>query len=98
MEHGKMKWVAGGAALAAFLGVFLFFFLRAPSASTDDATIEAHVIAVSAKVAGHVARVLVDDNQPVQAGDLLAELDPRDFQTRLDQAKGKVASDRAEAA
>jgi membrane fusion protein (multidrug efflux system) len=92
------KWAAGGAALAVVLGLGLYLVLRAPSESTDDAAVDAHVIPVSAKVAGHVARVLVDDNQQVKAGALLAELDPRDFQTRLDQAKGKVASDRAEAA
>ena len=92
------KWAAGGAALAVVLGFGLYLVLRAPSESTDDAAVDAHVIPVSAKVAGHVARVLVDDNQQVKAGALLAELDPRDFQTRLDQAKGKVASDRADSA
>ena len=92
------KKLAIGAALAALLAGGAYLLLRAPSASTDDASIEAHIIPVSAKVAGHAARVLVDDNQPVKAGDLLAELDPRDFQTRLDEARGKAASDRAEAA
>ena len=102
--HGKApgvepwKWAMGGAALVALAGAGLYFFLRAPSASTDDAFIEADVIPVSAKVAGHAARVLIEDNQQVKAGDIVVELDPRDFQTRLDQAKGKVASDRAEAA
>ena len=89
------KWAAGGAAAVAVLAVAAYLILAAPSASTDDAAIEAHVVPVSAKVAGHVARVLVEDNQQVKAGDVLAELDPRDFQTRLDQAKAKVASDRA---
>ncbi|HXT00559.1 MAG TPA: HlyD family secretion protein [Elusimicrobiota bacterium] len=92
------KKLAIGAALAAALAGGAYLLLRAPSAETDDAAIDAHIIPVSAKVAGHAARVLVDDNQDVKAGDLLAELDPRDFQTRVDQAKGKAASDRAEAA
>jgi membrane fusion protein (multidrug efflux system) len=92
------KWAAGGAVLAALIGGGLYLLLAAPSASTDDATIEGHVIPVSAMISGHVARVLIDDNQVVKAGDVLAEIDPRDFQTRLDQARGKVASDRAEAA
>ena len=103
-NHGRAqgvapwKWAAGGAGLVVLLGLVAYLILKAPSASTDDAAIEAHVIPVSAKVAGHALRVLVDDNQQVKAGQLLAELDPRDFQTRLDQAKGKVASDRAESA
>ncbi|MBI3565540.1 MAG: HlyD family secretion protein [Elusimicrobia bacterium] len=91
------KWAVVAAVLTA-AGVGGWLALRAPSVSTDDAFIEAHVIPVSSKVAGHVARVLVDDNQAVKAGDALAELDPRDFQTRLDAARGKVAADRAQAA
>jgi len=92
------KWAAGAGALTAAAALILYLVLRAPSASTDDAFVEAHVIPVSAMVSGHVVRVLVDDNQIVKAGAVLAEIDPRDFQTRLDQARGKVASDRAEAA
>ena len=92
------KWAAGGVALAALVGGGLYLLLAAPSVSTDDAMIEGHVIPVSAKISGHVARVLIDDNQVVKAGQVLAEIDPRDFQTRLDQAQAKVASDRAEAA
>ncbi len=92
------KWAAGGAVLAAVIGGGLYLLLAAPSVSTDDATIEGHVIPVSAKISGHVARVLIDDNQVVKSGDVLAEIDPSDFQTRVDSARGKVASDRAEAA
>lgn len=92
------KWAAGGAAVAAAIGLGLYWLLGTPTVSTDDAAIEAHVIPVSFKVAGHVARVLAEDNRQVKAGDVLAELDPRDFQTRLDQAKGKASADRAEAA
>ncbi len=92
------KWAAGGAAAAALLALGVWLLVKTPTASTDDAFIEAHVIPVSAKVAGHVAKVFVDDNQVVEAGAPLVELDARDFQTRVDQAKGKVASDRAEVA
>ncbi|MDE2142022.1 MAG: HlyD family secretion protein [Elusimicrobia bacterium] len=102
-RHGRTgvapwKWAAGGAAAAALLGLGGYVLFGPPSESTDDAAIEAHVIPVSAKVAGHVSRVLVDDNRLVKSGELLAELDSRDFQTRLDEAKGKVESDRASAA
>ncbi|MDD5304264.1 MAG: HlyD family secretion protein [Elusimicrobia bacterium] len=96
MKHGKIKYASAGT--AALLALAAFAATRPPSASTDDAFIEAHVIPVSAKISGHVARVLVDDNQVVKAGDVLAEIDARDIQTRLDSARGKAASDRAEAA
>ena len=64
--------------------------------STDDAFIDGHIIAISPRVSGHVALVHVTDNQRVAAGDLLVELDPRDFQARLDAAR--AALDAAEAA
>lgn len=58
--------------------------------STDDAFIEAHVIPVSPRVSGTVLRVLVNDNQVVKAGDLLVEIDPRDFEVRLEQARAAL--------
>ena len=53
---------------------------------------QAHVVAISPKVASLVSRVLVDDNQHVNKGDLLVELDPRDFETRLAQAKANLGA------
>jgi len=60
--------------------------------TTDDAQIESHVASVSARVSGQVARVLVQDNQRVQAGDVLVELDPRDFEVRLKSARADLAA------
>lgn len=55
--------------------------------STDDAYVETTTVSVSPKVAGEVVKVLVKDNQPVKAGDIVAVIDQRDYQVRLDQAK-----------
>lgn len=60
--------------------------------STDDAFIAGRIITVSPKVSGHVARVCVDDNQQVEAGELLLELYDADFKTELDAAAAKLAS------
>ena len=60
--------------------------------STDDAFIDGHIIYISPKVAGQVVRVAVNDNQEVNEGDLLFEIDPRDYQARLDQARGSLNS------
>ncbi len=65
--------------------------------ATDDAFIEAHVAPVSPKVQGHVLRVLVDDNRLVKKGDVLAELEPQDYQTKLDDARAAVAGAQASA-
>ncbi|GAA3059210.1 HlyD family secretion protein [Rhizobium viscosum] len=64
--------------------------------STDDAYVQADVVAIAPQVAGYIQTLLVNDNQPVKAGDVLATIDPRDFQAAVDQAKADVAE--AEAA
>jgi len=54
--------------------------------STDDAFIEGHATQISPKVSGYVQKIYIDDNQLVKAGDLLVEIDPRDYEARLAQA------------
>src|SRR6201987_1030552 len=63
--------------------------------TTDDAFVDVHTVSVAPKVAGHVAMVRVDDNQLVKKGDVLVEVDPRDFQVALAQAKANLARDKA---
>lgn len=60
--------------------------------STDDAFVDAHVVAIAPKVASYVGAVQVDDNQHVNKGDLLVELDARDFDARLAQARADLAA------
>ena len=79
----------GGAVLIALLvGLFLYYRDRE---STDDAQVDGHITAISSKVYGRVAEVLVNDNQEVKAGQILVKLDPRDYQAALDQAKAQLA-------
>lgn len=66
--------------------------------ATDDAYVQADYTAVAPKVSGHIAEVLVADNQTVQAGALLARIDDRDFRTALEQARADTASATAEIA
>ena len=63
--------------------------------STDDAYVKADSTIISPKVSGYIAQVLVGDNQPVKAGDLLARIDDRDFKAALDQAHADVAASEA---
>ena len=60
--------------------------------STDDAYVEGTISPVSAKVAGHIVELLVQDNQVVRRGDLLMRVDPRDFQAKRAQASAAVAT------
>jgi membrane fusion protein, multidrug efflux system len=64
--------------------------------TTDDAYVQADSTIVAPKISGYVSKVLVADNEPVKAGQLLAKIDDRDFQAALDEAHAAVAS--AEAA
>ena len=55
--------------------------------STDDAQIDGHVNSISARISGHVAKLNVTDNQYVQAGTVLVEIDPTDYQLAVDRAR-----------
>ncbi|MGA8654902.1 MAG: HlyD family secretion protein [Chthoniobacterales bacterium] len=73
-------------------GATAWYVNNAGYETTDDATIEAHVIQVSPKVAAHVKAVHFDDNYQVKRGDLLIELDPRDFEVSVASAGANLAS------
>ena len=60
--------------------------------STDDAYIKTDYTTIAPKVSGYVAEVMVGDNQPVKAGQILARIDDRDYRTALDQANADVAA------
>src|SRR6201993_3636075 len=59
--------------------------------STDDAQVDGHVNSVSARIAGHVVKLNVQDNQYVQAGTVLVEIDPADYQVAYERAKADFA-------
>jgi membrane fusion protein, multidrug efflux system len=63
--------------------------------ATDDAYVDAHSVLISPKVTGYIAAVPVEDNQPVKVGQVIARIDPRDYQTALDQARANVAAAQA---
>lgn len=59
---------------------------------TENAYVSGHVTPVSARIAGVVTRVLVEDNQVVKAGDVIAELDPADQRVKVEQIQAQIAS------
>ncbi len=67
------------------------------SEDTDDAQINGHLIQVSSRIAGHVIRVDVEENQMVKRGDPIVELDPKDFQVAVENAEAALASAKANA-
>jgi len=86
-----------GVGLAIVAVAALLWWLHARKfEETDDAQVDGYITAVSPRVAGTVARVLVEDNQTVKQGDLLVELDAADLEVAMAQARAAVAQ--AEAA
>ncbi len=74
----------------AVIGYFVWLIYFHPYESTDDAFIDARSFSVAAKISGYVADVPVSDNQHVDAGAVIAKIDPRDYQIALDQANGQI--------
>lgn len=63
--------------------------------STDDAFVEGHIVTVAPRVAGPVIKLNIEDNQEVKKGDLLLEIDPKDYEAKLNQSKAKLEEARA---
>lgn len=83
----------------AALGVAVLLYRHfAAWESTDDAEIDGYIYPVSARVSGYVTRVTVDDNQYVEAGTVLAQLDPEDYKVALANARATLVNDQANAA
>jgi membrane fusion protein (multidrug efflux system) len=79
------------------VGGGLFYWHSTFTESTDDAQVDGDLYQVSSRVTGQVIKVYVEDNQRVQAGDLLLEIDPKDYQVALEQAQANLASAQASA-
>jgi membrane fusion protein (multidrug efflux system) len=75
--------------VCAIVGLRYWLYARSHE-STDDAFIDGRIVQISPKVSGYVAKVYVKDNQQVKEGELIAELDARDFEVRLNQAQAAL--------
>jgi membrane fusion protein (multidrug efflux system) len=95
---GRRTVLYGGLGLLVAAGLVfavqtIFFYLH--HVETDDAQIEGHIDPVLARVAGYVADVMVSENQRVAAGQVLVRVDPRDFQSKVNQAQAALTSAQA---
>jgi membrane fusion protein (multidrug efflux system) len=92
----RAKYLAIAAVVLAIV-VVGFFWLRSGRVSTDDAQIEGHITQIATRVGGTVIAVHVNDNQIVEAGTVLAKIDPRDYQVAVDRARAELADAEANA-
>jgi membrane fusion protein (multidrug efflux system) len=93
---GRGRWLAL-AAVVVVGGILIYLWLTAGRVATDDAQIDGHITQVSARVGGTVTKVNVKENQYVEAGTVLVELDPGDYQVAVDRARAELADAQANA-
>lgn len=98
-RKGFRRWVFGALGAIALIAASSWWLYARQFESTDDAQIDGHLDAISARISGTVQYInpKVENNQYVEAGTLLLELDPNDYQAALDHAKGELATREGEA-
>jgi membrane fusion protein, multidrug efflux system len=95
-KRGRLWLIIGALAIALAGGLFLWRYFSSYEA-TDDAQVDVHLYPVSSRISGYVIEVNVGDNQWVDKGTVLAEIDPRDYQVAVDKARADLANAEATA-
>jgi membrane fusion protein (multidrug efflux system) len=91
-KKGKRRFIIIGVVAVLIVGALLFWWHSTYYEDTDDAQVDGHLIQISARVAGQVIKVNVEQNQFVQAGTLIAEIDPKDFEVAVQQDEASLES------
>src|SRR5580692_9557630 len=95
-KQRKFMVIAAIVAVVLVGGFFLWRYLSSYE-STDDAQADVHLYPVSARISGYVVKVNVDDNQWVEKGTVLVEIDPKDYEVAVAQARANLANAEATA-
>ena len=98
LNHPRTKAGFILAGLVILIAVFFLWRYLGSYESTDDAQIDGHVNSVSARVSGHVLKLNVQDNQYVEKGTVLVEIDPADYEVAVARARAEYADAQAQAA
>jgi membrane fusion protein (multidrug efflux system) len=92
----RVLWIVAAVAVAATVGIGAHAWLTRGEVSTDDAQVEADVVALAPRVSGPVAEVLVADDSHVKAGQPLFRIDDADYQVKVRLAEAELATARAQ--
>jgi membrane fusion protein, multidrug efflux system len=96
-KNSGRKFVIIAVVILLVIGAAIFYWRSTFTEDTDDAQVDGDLYQVSSRVTGQVVKVYIDDNQTVQAGQAIAEIDPKDYQVALEQAQANLASSQAAA-
>lgn len=88
----KKQKILSGVGVLAVAGVFYFLYEHFTFVTTDNAQIEAHSVMLAPKVGGFIKEVHVTEGLHVKKGDILIEIDDRDYQNTRNQMKGELSS------
>jgi membrane fusion protein, multidrug efflux system len=97
LSHPRTRMGLIFVGLLILIGVFFLWRYLASYEGTDDAQVDGHVNSVSARVSGHVVSLNVQDNQYVEKGTVLVEIDPSDYEVAVAQARAEYADAEAQA-
>ncbi len=95
-KRARLWFIIGAVAIVLAAGLLLWRYFNSYE-STDDAQVDVHLYPVSSRISGYVVKVNVGDNQWVDQGTVLAEIDPRDYQIAVDKARADLANAEATA-
>ena len=93
---GRWRWIAIAGAVVLAIALVLWWHYRGRE-STDDAQIDGHITQVAPRVPGTVIKVNFENNKVVTPGDVLVQIDPRDYQVAVDRARAELADAQASA-
>jgi len=96
-RKGRRRILFGTAGVVVVLASFFFWRYLSSYESTDDAQVDVHLYPVSSRISGYVIKVNVGDNEYVEKGAVLVEIDPKDYQVAVAQARANLANAEATA-
>src|SRR6202044_3731023 len=96
LRHTLLEWFRTTGPVARFtiavliVAALIALYYYTGRVTTDDAQVDAHITTVAPQVPGYVVQLLINDNTPVKEGDLLVQIDPREYEAEVEQAKANL--------